>query len=1050
MKKLYTLVILTLVLSCICRQVQAQKKLITVSGTVMDRAKSTTLTGVTVFLQEKPIRILSTTDSKGKFTVKVPEGSDIYFRSIGFETQKQKVVEGKDMLINMEVKESQLKDIVVVGYNAKRKELATGTITTITAKDIQDVPASNVITLLQGKVAGLNIQNNNGTPGMVGTITLRGISNTNVIGSGNGAYLTPSSPLFVVDGIPVDQTTGAQYGFEQAGPGISPLSLIPTEDIAEIQVLKDAQATSLYGSKGAYGVILITTKRGRSAVPIVQYTSNYYMSTPPRLQNIIGGKGERWSRINQIMQFDTSYYHALNSVNTSPFLSDSLNAYYNNSTDWQKLFYATTFNQTQNVNISGGSQTFNYKVNTGVFDQTGIIENTGFSRYNLDMNMQYAPNDKFKLFASISSSLAKNSKGSGNSLLQTGIAGVVNSSSLLPPPSLFTASNAALAAVSISDDNKTASIATNLELQYQLAAGLRATTTFGYTYSSATEETFSPGLLNNNTNQVYAYSVIGTSMYSRSGISYTKVVARDHNFNIFAFNELSVGTSRGNTITQVGTPNDQIQGPRGYNSATSSGSAIVNPEARSLGYSAAFSYNYKTKYVLDLSYRLDGTSTSGTNTPWSRSPGAGFRWNFNKEAFLKNANWLDYGSIRVTWGRNIVPTGTIYDVYGKYTTDPSTYNNQPSTSLDLTTIPNQFLVPSSTTQWNYGLDLGFLNGAIGLSFDTYYKQTDFILSGKNIANINVFTSINTNETSLVNYGQELSLTFRPLSPGSKLKWNFSINGSYTHDVLAALPDNVRQIIISGGDTGQPIINRLGTNALANVLLNYKGVYSNTTDVPIDPLTGLRYRAGGTANNGRYFRAGDPSWTDLNGDYVLDANDFVIAGDSQPRFVGGFSNSMQYGPLSFSFNASYVFGRDILNNALASRFQNFSNPTAQNALAPIGNFNFWRKPGDVAIYPNPYDYTRSGLISPFQYGQTLFQEDGSYLKINSVTFSYNLNPKFTKRFGVTSCRVYGTVSNIYTFSFYNGPDPEVVSALGRDVAGGYPTSHDFTLGLSVQF
>src|SRR5690606_34660598 len=198
-----------------------------------------------------------------------------------------------------------------------------------------DVPTGDIMSLLQGKVAGLNIQNNVGSPGMRGSVVIRGISNINVTGSGDNAFLTPTAPLFVIDGVPLDENNNFEYGFDQAGPGISPLSLIPTEDVENIEVLKDGQATSLYGSRGAYGVILITTKRGKSKVPIIQYTTNFFMSTPPKLRNVIGGKDERLIRINQIMRNDTSYYNALDLVNRTTFLSDSLNPYYNNSTDWQ-------------------------------------------------------------------------------------------------------------------------------------------------------------------------------------------------------------------------------------------------------------------------------------------------------------------------------------------------------------------------------------------------------------------------------------------------------------------------------------------------------------------------------------------------------------------------------------------------------------------------------------------------------------------------------------------------------------------------------------------
>ena len=243
---------------------------------------------------------------------------------------------------------------------------------------------------------------------------------------------------------------------------------------------------------------------------------------------------------------------------------------------------------------------------------------------------------------------------------------------------------------------------------------------------------------------------------------------------------------------------------------------------------------------------------------------------------------------------------------------------------------------------------------------------------------------------------------------------------------------------------------LGINSLSNVLLHNKGVFSTDNDVPVDPMTGLRYRSNVSTEEGSFYRAGDPYFTDLNGDYILDQNDYVIVGNSQPKLTGGITSYLAYKQWTLNTIVSYTAYRDVLNNALAQRFQNYANPLNMGALVPIEDMDYWRQPGDVAIYPNPFDYTRYNYYSPYRYDQTLFQEDGSYFKINTVTLSYNLNRDFSKRFGMTSVRVYGTANNVYTFSNYSGPDPELVSALGRDSSSGYPNKRSYTFGLNIQF
>lgn len=1028
-------------------QANAQQKKVVVKGTVMDRVARQPMPGVIV-MTGKPQVTLGQTNGDGKFAVTVDENSELTFKYVSFKSVTRKAIATNSMDIYMSEEVNALKETVIIGYAKKTREVSTGSSLVITAKDIQDAPVANVMELLQGKVAGLNIQNNNGTPGMRGSINIRGISNVNISGAGDKSFLTPTSPLYVVDGIPVDDNTDYSYGFEQAGPGLSPISLIPTEDIAQIEVLKDAQATSLYGSRGAYGVILITTKRGNSKIPIIKYTTNFTFKTPPSLRKIIGGKGERMVRINQIMQNDSSYYHAIDTVNSTPFLADSLNAYFNNSTNWQKQYFRSTFNQTHNIDISGGEQKFNYKVNVGYYGDKGIVENTSFDRYSITMNTQYQPNERFRLFASVSTVMGKNSAGNGNGLMQNGVSASGQSSSLLPPPSLYTATSDLLGTLNIIDDNKTVNITSNMDIEYEFIKGLRASNSFSFNYFTQSKDNFKPSELNNNSNELYNYFDRKNTLYNRTRLSYVNTFAEKHTVNAAVFAELNATDFRSDAMKLVGTPNDQIFGPIGYDWFNSRGGTLNNlNDLRTASLATSLSYNYDLKYVIDLAYRIDASSTNGPDAGSSLNPSIGLRWNFNRENFMQGLKWLDYSSLRLSYGKNIVPTGTVYDVYGRYVAGGS-YNQMPTVNLDLNVIPNTTLTPTTTTQYNLGFDAGILNGKLGVTFDTYYKQVDNMLRQKDIANINAFSKVSTNEMSVVNYGYELGINVRPLSDDSKLKWSLALNGAINRDVMVHLPDGVSQLLVPDPVNGQATLYRLGRNSLTNVLLHNKGVYANDSNVPVDPLTGLRYRTGGS--NFTYFRAGDPIWTDLNGDYILDESDYVAVGNSQPIFTGGINSSMQYGKWSLQVNATFTLDRDILNNALATQFRNFNNPLKMSGYVPIEEYNYWKQAGDNAVYPNPFDYTRYSQYTPFRFDQTLFQEDGSYLKISQATLSYNLDREMTKRWGISSVRIYGTAYNIITFSNYSGPNPESVTDLGRDTSGGYPNARSYTLGLNVQF
>ncbi len=295
------------------RNISFGQQKVTVSGMVIDKETQLGRGDIDIILLGKKDRKIGTTMMDGTFTLIVDDGSKLKFMATGMDPLI-KEVSSKDtglLKLFMSPVQSAMKEVVVTGFKSVTRETMTGASTIISGKDIQDVPVSNITQLLQGKVAGLNVQVNNGMPGARTSMFLRGISSATVSGAGSSAFMTPTSPLFVVDGVQIDDNSNYSYGFDQAGPGVSPLSSIPPEDVQSIEVLKDAQATALYGSKGAYGVILITTKRGNSAVPIVQYTSSYFLNAIPKLRDVIGGRDERDLRIQQILQYDSTNAAAL-------------------------------------------------------------------------------------------------------------------------------------------------------------------------------------------------------------------------------------------------------------------------------------------------------------------------------------------------------------------------------------------------------------------------------------------------------------------------------------------------------------------------------------------------------------------------------------------------------------------------------------------------------------------------------------------------------------------------------------------------------------------
>ncbi|MFY0255327.1 SusC/RagA family TonB-linked outer membrane protein [Chitinophaga sp. 30R24] len=1025
--------------------VSAQQPKVTITGMVSDRESTDAMVGVGIVeVVGKERKVVGVTDAKGNFNVKVSPDAALTFRYVGYREYTVKPRVGKPLDIRLSVNENKLNEAVIVGYQQKTRELTTGSSVIVSGKDIQDVPTANIEQLLQGRVAGLNVQNNTGSPGARGSVSIRGVSNITVSGSGANSFLSPTSPLYVIDGVPVDADGSFTYGFESQGPGVSPLSLIPPEDVQSMEILKDGQATALYGSRAAYGVILITTRRGSSKIPVVRYTGNFFVSEKPTLRATVGGNLERQIRVKEIMQNGT-YTDILN-ISNNPMLADSLNPYYNSSTNWQGIFYQTTYNQTHDINISGGDPTFNYKTDLSYYHENGVIKNTGFDRYTINTNMLYQPSPKLKVFGVLNTQVGNRKLGSGNSLLQSGVADNGKKSSLLPAPSFYLSTASYLGALEKKNDNKTLNMTASIDVTYQLVDGLSLGTNVSYTYASNTTDEFTPAAANNDYSRIKAYDDRNVSLYNRNSITYFKSINKAHNFTLIGTNEIYNKALQAKVLQTERMPNDQYQGPLGYGNDASKGGGLLDNYATShtASFAALFSYNYKQKYVLDASYRLDGTSTTGFENPYSKNPSLGVRWNFNKEDFLKDLKWLTYGCLRGSWGQNIVPSGNIFDIYGTYN-PKGTYNGNIRIGSDFYQLPNPSLRPATTTQYDLGLEAGLFNSRVEVIFDAYYKPVTNQLRSMDLPDITGFNKVVTDETALTVYGYELALTFRPLPVNSPVQWTISVNGALSKDVLTHLPGGARQVV-QIDDNGNKTFFRVGSNSLGNYLLTTKGVFASNNDVPIDPATGLRYRT----ETGQYFQAGDPYWLDRDGNYILDINDYTAQGNSQPLVTGGLQSQIYYKSFSLSINASYTAVRDILNDALSERLKYLSTPFGNNSIVDFNTIDYWKRSGSHAAYPDPFDYTRAGAVNPYRVDQTLFQEDGSYFKLNTVTVGYTLNKNLTRRYGLNTVRCYLTCNNVKTFSSYSGPNPENVSALGRDQSDGYPVARTWTFGLNVQF
>lgn len=1066
MKKIYRYSFFILLFTFISFEMLGQ--LATVQGIVRDKDDNEPLSLVNIIVKDESGKIdtknstVSTVD--GEFSIQVPLPGTVDFSFIGYNTVTRRITsDEKDLVIFLTEETSILDDVVVVAFRPQQRGSVTAAVQVVETEDLVQTPVANALELLQGRVPGLNVQVTSGLPGGVPSFTMRGISDISISQQGDDFLLGSSMPLFVVDGIPqedIDPTSDIDQAGLLSGATVSPLSMVPFEDIQRMEILKDAAATSLYGSRGAYGVILITTKRG-SGPPRVSYSSNYVVRTPPRLRDVSVGSSERDMRIMQILQNDTSRFNGHNEIHDFPVLSDSLNPYWNNNTDWQGRFYGVTHNQTHNLSFSGGSNEFSYKVNGNYYTEEGIVKNTDFNRYGIRTGLNYNPKGKFSMDVNISATVALNSMGSGNAFSQAGVAKGSAASSLLPPPSMFISSTDALAVFSVNDHNVNTSYDANVGVNYKLPYDVDFNGRFGYRYNSTERERFTPGVLSNNEAEWYNTSNNSTNLYAQT------LFYRAQSFSIFRLGlqtgvELSSWKGSGNTINVRGAASDHILSP-GIRPSRSEGSASFSESENTLSFIFNPTFNVGTpsirgeKYVINPNIRPEANSTYGKKVKWTVSPSLSFRWNFSREKFADNwGDWFGEGSLRASWGRTTRYRATRYDIWGTYLLGTDTYNGIPVTPIDFNLLPNDDLKPVTSTQWNLGTDLSFFNNRLRFMGELYYRQTDNQLSDLGLADHNAFNQVRSTGTSIVNYGTEILIHGQPLSPQSDWRLDLSLSIAINRDILAKLPDNARQII----NNDAMMVNRLGSNALANYLYVNNGVYARDEDVPVNPATGERMKVA-TNNNSSYLylQAGDPIWVDINGDYIIDSRDKVVIGNSQPRVTGGFNVNLRYKSFSVNSNFSFTLKRDILNKALGDRFNAYSSPLDRNlydkgALTPIDAYEFWRPDRIEAKYSNPFDYIRGGTdgnkVNFFRPDQTLFMEDGSYFKMNGISMGYTLPERVLSYFGVGRVQLNASANNIYTFSKYSGVNPENVNGLGHDTSGGYPNSRSYTVGIIVDF
>lgn len=1037
--------------------IQAFAQTISVKGHVTD-ASGTGVIAATVYEAGKTSNG-TTTDADGNYTLKISAKGAIVISCLGYQEATEQV-NGRTV-INTVLKEDNLAldaaQVITDGYTSVAKRDLTGSVSSVSMGDVLKTPVTTFDQALTGRVAGVVITTGDGALGTDATITIRG----------NNSLTQSSAPLYIIDGFPSESSMATALG---------------PNDIETIDILKDASATAIYGARGANGVIVITTKKGKTGKPSVNFSASWTgnkISNPVQLMNAY-----EFVRLQQDISETNGSTNAYLKENT---LEDYANAKY---VDWQDRIYRSSLVQNYSVSLSGGNQQIgnNYNVSFSALDQDGIIVNSNFQRYQGKINFSQDITKKLKFDLLATYSRAATSGTNPTSAQQSSSASgwlmysVWGYRPLRPLNLVGEDDNDEWADALIDSDvassndyrfnpaktvrneykkSTTDYINGNASLTWNITDELRLKMTGGYTVNNRRREEFfgtqtytgyegSPSGKGIN-GGIYYYDQ--RSWINDYVLTWTKKFQSKHNLQLTGIFSMQ-GQSSDFYGTRAEKMTTETLGLLGLYTGQFQTVEPVKADWRMMSGAFRMNYNYKYKYYLTASFRADGSSRFPKHNRIGYFPSASFAWNFNREDFLKNEKWLSNGKLRLSWGlTGNNRTTTPYDFYSQITTtpgDPSSYDyifgGKQVSGYYPSNMANDNLKWETTEQYNAGIDLSFVDDRIKLTFDWYHKMTRDLLLAATIPASSGYTVEMLNIGSMKNSGVELTLDLVPVMTRN-FRWDFNFNIGINRNIVTSLTDNQYSLFRSVGwdqkfNSQNPYITQVGKPSGMMYGFIYEGTYkpADFNDAGI-LKEGIPYLTSTGRNN---VRPGDPKYTDINEDGEVNDHDRTIIGSGQPLHTGGFGSNFTYKNWDLNFFFSWSYGNDILNaNRLI--FESGSKSNLNQFVSYQNRFNATTNPSsDIPrVLANGMEVYSSRVI-----------EDGSFLRLRNITLGYNLPPRALKALKISSFRMFITGENLWVLTKYTGPDPEVstrnsVLTPGFDWSA-YPRAYGLTGGINITF
>ena len=970
----------------------------TVSGKVTDTG-GLPVPGANILV--KGTTISAQTGFDGDFTINAKKGQILIVSFIGMKTVE--IPASASMLIKLSDASNQLETVVVVGYGTQSKKKLTDNIARVTAKDIQQIPVSNVQNALVGKLAGVQITQTNGKVDGGINIRVRGAAS---ISAG-------TQPLYVLDGIPLVTTNESSNGAPT-----NPLLTLSPNEIESIDVLKDASSAAIYGARGANGVVLITTKRGKEGKGAFSINISQGVSQATNKR--------KWLNADQYIELFTEASinglgDAVEAEDTFDFLAQGTD--WRNrevDTDWQDTAFQDGFNTDADFSVSGGDANTRYFFSGAYNNTTGIINSNALERVTARTNVSHKLSDRFTAGMNLSFSRSEISRVQDDNSFTTPLQAVAQSP--LSPDRFEDGTanpNTLYANYLLAIDNsfwKTLMrrVTGKVYGEFKIIPSLKANSDFSYDLLSQTEDAWygknSPFMATDG--EAYATSVNNETYIYSNYLTFDKTFGEKHDINAVAGMEFNKFNRRFQSVTSIYFPNDSFQTVDG-GAEVSAGSGNET-DYTFVSQFGRITYSFADKYIFKASIRRDGSSRFGKNERFGTFPAFSAGWIISEESFLKDNATLTFLKLKGSWGK--LGNAELGNFASRQLYGSNPYNLK--SGLSFTQAGNDNLTWEKSTQIDFGVEFGLLN-RISVEADYYKKNTDGLLFSVPLALSSGATSINQNIGEVQSSGVEFTLNTKNID-SDKLKWNTSLNITTNQSEVISMPNNNKDII------GTFTINRVGENISSFFLAEYAGV---------DPANGdALYVKNTLLADGSL----DKSTTN---DYAEASR--VVSGNPFPTLMAGMTNTINYKGIDFSFTFQGEWGASIYNSA--GKYQSVAADYFDNQT--VDQLDRWQNPGDITNVPQARLYGSNGTGE-----STRFLDKSDFVRLRNLTIGYSLSGNAIKELGMSSVRLYATGVNLLTFTNYSGYDPEARrddTGIGEEFYSA-PPARTIALGVNINF